>query len=489
MKPLALALLALLPAPARAEGDPVACDSDQYRDFLGSLGTELYRGAVQFCLDDIRRVGAAKAAQSKATKNQPLPFTFHPVDPASLPTSCAGGSLEGMKTALRNQLASCAKFPPGKLAETRKFGCRTYTRQEWCVDVNTKLLALAESAASFGAYLEKTKTEFDWVMSDGWPDGNFQGKAQFTAYHGPPPIDASATPTAEYNYPVYRHPADLVKLEDDPRSCGSDAITGNERKTCQRLPDGSLQPFPDRNAIDNESALKGRGLEIAWVKDPVEVAFLMVEGSGSLNVRQPDGSVKFQRINYDGGNGRTLNMLGRILLCQGAKPDDYSSLKGIKAYLAAHPSRLRETLAFDQSYVFFKPDDAGPFGADDIPVTPRHTFAADRRILPTGSAMLFHTKRPGGKKDGDCDEISSMALSQDSGGAINGPHVDWYLGEGEDAQSDASAMNEAGSLFVALPKGGGTEIHGCAKASAALQLRKGPFSAKLKESTALRGME
>jgi membrane-bound lytic murein transglycosylase len=444
----------------------VARHSGYYRSLLGGLGEDIFGAAVQLCLDDIRRASAKKVNQTAQTAKQPLPFTFHLVNPGELPMSCPGGNLEEMKKALRNQLASCKKFPAAKLQETRKFGCRNYTRQEWCLDVNQKLLELAEGSASFAEYLEKSKAEFDWAQSDGWTDGDLRGKTQFTAYHGPPPIEASSVPTKEYTYPIYKRPADLVSQADvgGNVTCGEDEITGTPRHVCQRRPAGSREPYapyPDRNAIDNQGALKGQGLEIAWVRDPVEVAFLMVEGSGSINVHQPDGSVKNQRLNYDSQNGRALNMLGRIVLCEGGTKEDYGSLSGIKNFLAAHPDRLKQTLAFDQSYVFFKPDDKGPFGADDIPVTARHSFATDRRILPTGSAMLVHTKRPGKKDASGCDDISSMGISQDSGGAINGPHVDWYMGEGQQAQEDADSVNQPGDLFVALPKGGGKEVPGC----------------------------
>ena len=43
----------------------------------------------------------------------------------------------------------------------------------------------------------------------------------------------------------------------------------------------------------------GKGLEIAWVADPLEFFFLQVQGSGRL--RAPDGSV--MRIGYAGQNG------------------------------------------------------------------------------------------------------------------------------------------------------------------------------------------
>ena len=54
----------------------------------------------------------------------------------------------------------------------------------------------------------------------------------------------------------------------------------------------------DRAAIE-AGALKGRGLEICWLKDPIEAFFIHVQGSARIQLE--DG--KQIRINYDAHNG------------------------------------------------------------------------------------------------------------------------------------------------------------------------------------------
>ena len=49
---------------------------------------------------------------------------------------------------------------------------------------------------------------------------------------------------------------------------------------------------------------------IAYVKDPNDPSFLMLQGSGSLRL---DG--KLFHINYAGANGKPRTMLGRIVQC------------------------------------------------------------------------------------------------------------------------------------------------------------------------------
>ena len=71
---------------------------------------------------------------------------------------------------------------------------------------------------------------------------------------------------------------------------------------------GNYVPYHDRAAIE-DGALAGRGLELAWAADPVDLFFLQIQGSGRLLL--PDGSV--MRIGYAGQNGRDYVAIGRLL--------------------------------------------------------------------------------------------------------------------------------------------------------------------------------
>lgn len=51
-----------------------------------------------------------------------------------------------------------------------------------------------------------------------------------------------------------------------------------------------------------------------------------------------------------------------------------------------------------------------------------------------------------------CKKMASWCVAQDAGGAIVGAHVDIYKGEGIQAGIEANALNDPGSLFIALPK-------------------------------------
>ena len=67
---------------------------------------------------------------------------------------------------------------------------------------------------------------------------------------------------------------------------------------------GSTRPAPassiTRAAEIDQGALNGKGLEIAWAKDPVELFFAEIQGSAL--VRFDDGTI--MQIGYAGQNGR-----------------------------------------------------------------------------------------------------------------------------------------------------------------------------------------
>ena len=59
-----------------------------------------------------------------------------------------------------------------------------------------------------------------------------------------------------------------------------------------------LEPYLTRAEIE-EGGLVGQGLELMYFKDPVDVFFMQVQGSGRVEL--PDGTKV--RVAYDGKNG------------------------------------------------------------------------------------------------------------------------------------------------------------------------------------------
>ena len=92
-----------------------------------------------------------------------------------------------------------------------------------------------------------------------------------------------------------------------------------------RKTDKGTEPYPTRAQIE-QGALKGRGLELLYFADPVEVFFLQVQGSG--RVKLTDGSVI--RIHYDGKNGHPYSSIGRYLIEKGLLAADKVSMGALK---------------------------------------------------------------------------------------------------------------------------------------------------------------
>ncbi len=267
----------------------------------------------------------------------------------------------------------------------------------------------------------------------------------FTGYYEPA-IEADLAPSSVYAYPIYAQPDDLQSVDLSPfhpRFKGE--------RLFYRLEDGKVVPYHTREDIDTHNRLSGRGLEIAWAKDPVDIFFLQVQGSGRLIL--PDGTEK--HVLYAGKNGHQYVSLGRVMRDMGLLQPDGVSMQSIRAYLERHPQKTKELLATNPSYVFFRLSDKGPFGAMNQPLTPRVSLATDPKLLPLGGLLVFSVPLPEQGPRGEFrhgPELTGLGLAQDTGGAIKGHRLDFFSGYGDEATWIAGHMNTPGNVWILLPK-------------------------------------
>ncbi|MGN6058511.1 MAG: murein transglycosylase A, partial [Sphingomicrobium sp.] len=266
------------------------------------------------------------------------------------------------------------------------------------------------------------RDSFDWVRVG-------DGKAFATGYYIPETA-GSRTPAPGYTVPVYRTPPDLV------RCTRLDGTTGRGRID----ETGACVPYYSRAEVE-DGALAGKGLELAWVSDPVELFFIEIQGSGEL--RLPDGSV--MRIGYDNQNGLPYTAIGKLLRDRGILPPGGASMQAIKGWLRANPDQGRELMRENQSYIFFKELTGPPLGSLGLPITPHGTVAADPNFVPLGAPVYLVVDRP---------EANGFWVAQDVGGAIKGPNrFDTFWGGGPDATAAAGGMSASGQALLLLPKG------------------------------------
>jgi membrane-bound lytic murein transglycosylase len=413
---------------------------------------------VQHCLDLVQLNLARKTAPA-------LHVTSHPVQnpPKDLPIQCVAGNLEEIKSALKNQIANCERKSAEEKGQAFQFGCRMVKNEDYCLNANTEMLKIASLPnMDYATFVNRAVRELDWYKSNGSQDndGKFKrGTTRFTGYYSPTAVDASLGPSDVYPYPIYAAPEGLTYFENPKpelrQGCGVDEVTKLPIHWCINNKDGTFSALPTREQMAH-GASDGKIRKIAYFRSLYDVSNFMLEGAGSVNLRKKDGSIESVVLNFAGTNGRHNNMIGDVLKCENKQ------IKGsLAAYYARHPDEAyRDTVHYNPSTVFYRPG-VSYEGVDHIPVTPDASIATDPTSIPTGTITLLNVAATSA-----CKTVSSMAVAQDIGGRIKGPHIDAYTGAGPSAGTKASSFNNLGFVFMAVPKGTGSPVSDCVSESA-----------------------
>ncbi|OGW60939.1 MAG: hypothetical protein A2V83_00175 [Nitrospirae bacterium RBG_16_64_22] len=279
---------------------------------------------------------------------------------------------------------------------------------------------------------------------DPWTAGATGGEALVTGYYEPV-VEGSLAPSERFRYPLYAVPDDLVTVPLLPfglTNASRDRLVG-------RLAGRTVVPYHTRREIDGGSALEGKGLELAWLADPADRFFLHVQGSGVI--RLPDGPPR--RIGYAGSNGHPYRSIGRLLADEGKIPLADVTMQAIRDYLAQNPDERDRVLHHNESYVFFRWTEGGPFGSLGAALVAFASVAVDPRFYPPGSILLLETEIPA--PGGATRPFRSLVVAMDTGGAIKGPgRVDLFCGTGNEAGEIAGRLKSRGKIYLLLPKGG-----------------------------------
>jgi len=237
----------------------------------------------------------------------------------------------------------------------------------------------------------------------------------FTGYFEPE-LNGSRVKTDRYRFPLYRKPPELRG-----------------------------QQFHTRREIDREGVLAGRGLEIAWIDDPVDVFFLHIQGSG--RVKFEDGT--YLRVGYHAKNSHNYRSVGSILVSRGIYKSHQVSAQVIKNWVQRNGEDGLDLLALNPSYIFFRevtevPPSKGPLGAMNRSITAMRSIAVDRRYVPLGAPVWI-------EKGGDTP-LRRLMIAQDTGSAIKGAQrADIFYGTGVDAGLAAGRTRDPGRMVVLMP--------------------------------------
>jgi len=340
--------------------------------------------------------------------------------------------LASLRLAISHSLAYLQKLPPERVVGVQP---RPFTASE-LADSLSAVGALLDQGPSRARLASELADRFDLVASS---DDSQEEEVLFTGYYQPV-IDASLEPSDEYRFPIYGVPEELVALDRN----GAPPTSGIENRV--------LVPYYSRREIDELGVLRGRGLEIAWVKDPIDLFFLHIQGSGLLRLR--DG--RQVTVGYAAQNGLPYRSIGRLLIDNGKVAKEEMSMQRLRRYLMEHPSEQSEIFAYNESYVFFRLNEGGPLGSLDVPVTAGRSIATDSQLFPRGALALVEMEIPVIGPQGDLAgwrPVTRFVLNQDTGGAIRGPQrADYYFGTGDQAGALAGYMNRQGRLYFVVLK-------------------------------------
>jgi membrane-bound lytic murein transglycosylase A len=325
---------------------------------------------------------------------------------------------------------------------TFRFGGDRYSKEHMLASLD-RFAAIWRNRADRTSFRKTILAEFNIYESIG-----SNGRVLFTGYYEPV-VKVSRERTNEYRYPIYRRPKNLVTLDLSPFS-----VKCNKSRVVGRIDGDRFVPFYNRKQIDQQGALYGQGLEIAWADNALDVFFLQIQGSGILQFRTGE----YVRVLYDGQNGQSYQSIGKILIEQGKIPKEKMSMPAIRSYLQSHQDELMPILYSNPSYVFFRTAPDGPYGNIGVKLTAGRSVATDYRLFPRGALVYIESSLPLIDWSGNVqswEEYSRFAMNQDTGGAIRGPgRVDVFWGRGSFAQAAAGNSKAPGKLyFLVLKKG------------------------------------
>lgn len=347
--------------------------------------------------------------------------------------------LESFGRAAEKNLEYLNRVPPDQVF---KYGSREFNRDQ-IIDSQEALLEILKNSHDPKELKKKIKKNFLVYRAAGRIG---EKEVLFTGYFEPV-YDARLIPDEEYKYPIYCLPKDLVKID---LSLFKDRYKGES--IIARLDGNKVLPYYTRSEIENQKILENKNLEIAWLKNPIDVAFLQIQGSGRL--RMADGS--YISVGYDSSNGRPYKSIGKYLIDKEYMTAEDMSMQGIRSYLTMHPDILADTLNFNPSYIFFRVLEDGPLGNIGVTLTPGRSIALDSMLFPKGAICFIKSEKPVENSNGEIErweKFSRFVFNQDTGGAITGAgRADIFWGSGKYAKLAAGHMQHEGELFVLIKK-------------------------------------
>jgi len=207
-------------------------------------------------------------------------------------------------------------------------------------------------------------------------------------------------------------------------------------------------PSYTRSQIDHGS-LGAQATIIAYTDDPVQLFFLHIQGSGSIQLE----SGETLHIGYAGTNGQPYVAIGHVLVNKGIFKKQEITMPLLRQWLYDNPDQMWPTMWENTSYIFFRElKGKATIGAQKVPLTADRSLAVDAYYIPLGMPVFLDALLP--------DTPSSpmaiqrkLFVAQDTGSAIRGPtRGDIFFGTGLAAEQLAGRMKAGGDWTLLVPR-------------------------------------
>jgi membrane-bound lytic murein transglycosylase A len=357
----------------------------------------------------------------------------------SLPDFTDDIAYDGLEHSIQKSISYLNKLPPDR---EFIFGNDRYTADHMIRSMQ-RFQDYIKTNPSAGEVKEFIGSHYLVYRSIG-RDGN--GEVLYTGYYEPH-LSGRLVRNEEYRFPIYAVPQDLISID---LSLFSDSYAG--KKIIGRFTENTVVPYYERSTIEANGVLDGNAEVLAWVKDPIDVFFLQIQGSGKVYLDNGNAL----NVHYHTTNGRPYRSIGKLLIDEKKISREEMSMQKIREYLNKHPQELESVLNYNPSYVFFQIEPEGPLGNINVKLTPGRSIATDRRLFPKAALTYIVTEKPviaSSEQIHSWRRCARFALNQDTGGAITGPgRVDIFWGSGPYAEIAAGHMKQTGELYFLILK-------------------------------------
>ncbi len=361
-----------------------------------------HRGALSF----IMALSVAAGITSSATAGRALLTDQRAMQTAKLsepldPNEIDGWVADDHAAALSAFVAHC-EASKGRTLPTKAFGVSNANLRAICAK------ARKTNAKDAKTFLEQHFT-FHRVKDEGFVTGYYM-----------PELEGSLVRTSEYSVPLHGYPKDLKVL-------------------------------PTRGEV-MDGALDDMGLEVLWVKDPIDTFFTAIQGSA--RVRLPEG--KLLRLSFAGKSGHEYTPIGRVLIERGEIAKENMSMDALRSWLSNNPSQQNEVFRHNKSYIFFElqsPETAEPsaIGGAGTPLTDLRSLAIDDDLHTYGSLIFVSSELRTYDKSGE--RFARLMVAQDTGSAIKGAaRGDIFVGSGAKAGAIAGNIRHQAVFYLLVPK-------------------------------------